>query len=716
MTGRIARWGLAAVVCTLVLTLAAGALTFGGVESRLNEQAAARLADAGAGWAGIQVSGRRLVLTGTAPSEEARTAARAALDEVWGVAAIEDRTALVELVSPFVWSAAKAGDTLRLTGNIPDDALRVTLREAAGDANPDHRVVDETTVARGAPPGMAAAARFALTLLAFLEDGTATLTDDRLAVDGTARDGERYEAARDLVAAGAEPAVTIADARILPPRLAPYVWTLRVDPGVAQVEGATPDEAVAETLFAAAAVLAPRPIDDRTVLASGAPPGFEAAASFALRAGAFLSTGTVVIQDAAIALSGRPASVGAGEALAALIAAESPAGFSVDPSGLGAALVETFVWEARRTATGVELTGHTPSEEAQVETRATASQLFGEAAVADRTGVAAGEPGIDWIGALDFALGELALLAEGQVSVSGNGFSIAGTAGSPEAFAQLDENLRRTLPASLVLAAADIRPPAVTPYRFEAMAEQDRLILTGYFPDAAARAARLEGASAALPGLVPDDRTLPASGAPPGFEVAASAALAALGRLSGGRAILADRRLVVDGEAASPGAAASVAAALRAALPADFELVSAVTAVPTAARVAAAECTALIVAMLADGGVQFDRGDAAIAPASMPVLDRVAATLDRCADTRIEVAGYTDSNGPQQANRELSQRRAEAVVAFLVADGIAPERLAAAGYGESRPIASNRTEEGRGQNRRIEFVLTAPGGGDAVRP
>jgi OOP family OmpA-OmpF porin len=69
----------------------------------------------------------------------------------------------------------------------------------------------------------------------------------------------------------------------------------------------------------------------------------------------------------------------------------------------------------------------------------------------------------------------------------------------------------------------------------------------------------------------------------------------------------------------------------------------------------------------------------------------------------VEIRGYTDSVGPASYNLELSQRRAEAVKQYLVNAGIDPSRLVAKGYGEADPIASNKTPEGRAQNRRIEF-------------
>ncbi len=75
----------------------------------------------------------------------------------------------------------------------------------------------------------------------------------------------------------------------------------------------------------------------------------------------------------------------------------------------------------------------------------------------------------------------------------------------------------------------------------------------------------------------------------------------------------------------------------------------------------------------------------------------------------IQIEGHTDDRGPEARNQALSQRRAEAVVAFLVAEGVEPSRLTPRGFGESRPIANNRNRRGRAQNRRVEFNIVPAG-------
>jgi len=102
--------------------------------------------------------------------------------------------------------------------------------------------------------------------------------------------------------------------------------------------------------------------------------------------------------------------------------------------------------------------------------------------------------------------------------------------------------------------------------------------------------------------------------------------------------------------------------------------------------------------------VNFDTGKSTITPDSAKTLDDAAGALKLATDLAIEVAGHTDNVGTPEANQRLSQERAEAVRTALVARGIPGDRLTAKGYGQTAPVADNRTEEGRTKNRRVELV------------
>ena len=101
----------------------------------------------------------------------------------------------------------------------------------------------------------------------------------------------------------------------------------------------------------------------------------------------------------------------------------------------------------------------------------------------------------------------------------------------------------------------------------------------------------------------------------------------------------------------------------------------------------------------------FDFAKATLKPESYPSLDRVVKFMQDNPDIKVEIAGHTDNIGSDAVNLKLSRARAAAVVDYLVSKGINPSRLVAKGYGESQPVTSNDTDEGRAQNRRVEFKI-----------
>jgi OOP family OmpA-OmpF porin len=121
-------------------------------------------------------------------------------------------------------------------------------------------------------------------------------------------------------------------------------------------------------------------------------------------------------------------------------------------------------------------------------------------------------------------------------------------------------------------------------------------------------------------------------------------------------------------------------------------------------RVAASE-QGMLDAALADRIIEFESGKAALADSGKAILDQMSAVLQRLKDKKVEVIGHTDNAGSRAGNLSLSQARAEAVKAYVVGRGVKPEMVSVSGEGPDRPVADNRTPEGRARNRRIEFKV-----------
>jgi OOP family OmpA-OmpF porin len=120
-----------------------------------------------------------------------------------------------------------------------------------------------------------------------------------------------------------------------------------------------------------------------------------------------------------------------------------------------------------------------------------------------------------------------------------------------------------------------------------------------------------------------------------------------------------------------------------------------------------------LVVTLGDVLFEFDRAE--LKPGSMRQLEQLASLLRQHPERRVAIEGHTDSIGDTDYNVRLSERRAEAVRGFLVRQGVDPARIVTRGYGQAFPVASNETEAGRQQNRRVEVVL-ARQGERAARP
>jgi outer membrane protein OmpA-like peptidoglycan-associated protein len=106
-----------------------------------------------------------------------------------------------------------------------------------------------------------------------------------------------------------------------------------------------------------------------------------------------------------------------------------------------------------------------------------------------------------------------------------------------------------------------------------------------------------------------------------------------------------------------------------------------------------------------NGSVLFATGESTLLPIAKDRLHEVALALIDNSGSKIVVEGHTDAIGSQSRNEELSRRRAEAVRDYLVAEGIEVHRITAIGVGPNRPIADNKTPEGRANNRRVEIVV-----------
>src|SRR3984893_5937699 len=361
-----------------------------------------------------------------------------------------------------------------------------------------------------------------------------------------------------------------------------------------------------------------------------------------------------------------------------------------------------FVWSAERDVVRVTLGGSSPLPASKSRLLEAARAGLGGGAVVDQMTLSRGAPPRFDSAAL-LLLDQIGKLKDGKITISDTKVSLSGIArdlGGREAIAAA----LRNLPEGFSVAANEIKAP---PYIFQAYKDPvaSSVTLSGYVPDNNVHAALVQAATRKFFTENVVDNLKESVGAPAGFAAAVVPALGALSRLSTGTLVVADREVKLSGDAFYDGAATQLRAGLAKDFPQAFQYKADVTVKPAAAPVDSTVCQQLFSDLLGKGKIRFESGRANIDPDSAGLLDRLIETALRCPTTAIEIAGHTDSDGEDAANQALSEKRAQAVVDYLVKARLPAARFTAVGYGSTQPVADNESDEGKAQNRRIEFMV-----------
>jgi len=360
-----------------------------------------------------------------------------------------------------------------------------------------------------------------------------------------------------------------------------------------------------------------------------------------------------------------------------------------------------FVWSAERDVVRVTLGGSAPLPATKGRLLEAARATLGGVEVVDQMNLSRGAPPRFDNAAL-LMLDQIWKLKDGKITISDAKVSLAGMArelGGREAIAAALKNL----PEGFSVAANEIKAP---PYIFQAYKDPVAvtLTLTGYVPDNNVHAALVGAAGRKFFNEKVVGNIKASLGAPSGFANAVVPALGALSRLSTGTLVVSDREVKLSGDAFYDAAAAQIRAGLKD-FPQGWQFKADISVKPASAPVDGTVCQQLFSGLLAKGKIRFESGRATIDPDSAGLLDRLIETALRCPSANIEIAGHTDADGEDGFNQALSEKRAQAVADFLVKAGLPAERFTAMGYGSTQPVASNDTDEGKAQNRRIDFVV-----------
>lgn len=354
-----------------------------------------------------------------------------------------------------------------------------------------------------------------------------------------------------------------------------------------------------------------------------------------------------------------------------------------------------------------------PEAERAIIAAATAAGFTGPSNCVQALGV----PSRTWSKAVVEAIQAVDALGGGTFTISDTDITLSAIEGTDQAtFDRVIGELENKLPDVFALTSELPTAPeagAVGPPQFSAtLSPEGAVQLRGRVPDDLVNVSAENYAMAKFGQANVTMGTRVVEGLPSGWSVRVLAAIDALSKLSNGSVTVEPDMVTIKGNTGIPTAQADITGLLVEKLGQSAEFDIDVTYVkqldPIAGLPTPEECVAQIGAVTEDRKILFDPGSASITVDTQPVVDDIAEILKKCPNLRIQIAGYTDSQGGEEMNQQLSQERATAVLDALRIRRVPVSTFEAMGFGEADPIATNDTEEGREANRRIEFSLVVP--------
>ncbi|WP_332685117.1 OmpA family protein [Bosea sp. (in: a-proteobacteria)] len=367
-------------------------------------------------------------------------------------------------------------------------------------------------------------------------------------------------------------------------------------------------------------------------------------------------------------------------------------------------------WRAEKSAAGIVLSGFAPDAAARETAAQLARKALGGGELTDKVGIEGNLRGVpDYAAATEFALGLLARLERGSVSLAGSNLAIAGSAADLAGWTALEEALKaRPLPAGLALAGM----PTITlsRYGFSAAVDKTGGTLSGYLPDAGSKqaiAALIEASP--LRGKIRDETTI-VPAAPTGFGVAARSAIQDLLRLDLGSVDLVDHSVSVQGLTCRELIRSEIETNAASGLPEGFTGKAEVGMRQTGCVIdPPSTCQNDLDALTQRYYVMFGQGTAVVTldPVTERAMTEAAAILKHCPASRVTVEGHANLDGERAGfnNLDLSRRRALRVREELVGRGLDPDQLEIKGYGVDRPLVAHGDPDAKVKNRRVQFTV-----------
>ncbi|MGJ8595842.1 OmpA family protein [Sulfitobacter sp.] len=333
-----------------------------------------------------------------------------------------------------------------------------------------------------------------------------------------------------------------------------------------------------------------------------------------------------------------------------------------------------------------------------------------------RCTVGLGVPTPKWADAVTASINALTKLGGGSITIADADISLLALPETSQSdFDKVVGELENALPAVFALQAKlpEAQDPNAGPPEFNAtLSPEGRVRLSGRVNDDALRELTTSFAKARFGSDKVDTATRVVDDLPADWATRVLAGLEGLGQLSNGAVTITPQSVQLSGNTGNPDASTEIASLLAGKLGEgsafDVNVTYQKQLDPVLGLPTPDECEAEIGAIVAAGKINFEPGSATIDASALGTMDDIAQVLKRCGELRLEIQGYTDSQGGGDMNLALSQSRAESVLNELRARRVITSTFKAVGYGEASPVADNKTEAGREANRRIEFRLVRP--------
>ena len=639
---------------------------------------------------------------------------------------------------PFTWRADFDGQRFLLSGYTADEDTSTLIMTKLKEEFSGKDVVDRTQLASGAPKNFQDAITYLLEFFSSFETGRVSVSDNRIAVSGTAGSGSDLEALRERLESGPEGFVFV-ERTILPSGVSPYSWSLQNDGEKLVIDGYSPGFEVSQLIRKLIDEKFPSlEIEGQMVIAGGWSQTYGAAVSHAIELLSHLENGSVKIIDSQINISGTAKTADDYQRLLS----EKP----TKPEGtevtldIVPALANPYRWNINKDEQGIRAGGNISSEKGREEVSRHIKAAFEKEPYDDRQVLASGEPE-GAMNARRLLIDYVGKLTAGQGNLIGNRISLVGRVDSREIASAIEQDFLANLPAGFTgttnilfpkadQSAAnsssetgnsqDIDPmsvespglPVADPYRWSISKIPSGVTVLGNAPNGFAAKSVIDLVKSIFSVSEVADKQILASGKPEYFFEVQKILMRQVSLLEAGQGNVIGNQVSVSGRARNENIRNLIDRALEKQLPRGysgstnivFPKTKALTPDPVENEGALAEnCQAKILEAIDGRSIEFETNLSAIKKESEGVLnDVIKAALD-CPEVRIEVSGHTDSHGRDAFNLELSAERAETVVKYMVSAGVDGDRLDPKGYGETTPIADNGTAAGRSENRRIEF-------------